>query len=527
VRELHTTPRLLLALAVTLFAFWVRLPVLRQGLWEDEATAVYVAESPTIHEFFRRQIASDYSPPLFNALLAGYGRAVGFEEVPIKALAIGLGSLACGGIALAAGEGFGLAGALLAGLFGAINPLLIGMSGEIRPYCLSALLCALLVWAIFHWRGRWRVGRAGAFDFFTATAVGVLAVSSHYAATVAVGAMGGVALGASVFGGERAFWRRVSLAITAAGAAFAPWFPIALRQHRIGLPWSANLRPSLARNLAMGKALLLFPADPAAVGFWILLGLAVCAAAAIAGSKSMRSGLRESAIAVVLLGVSIGAAFFGVGLAGTVSRYVTVPVALASILLGGLLGITGRAAHRAGPVELAVAAAGVAILAVATAALGVSAHRKEVLVARRSKSGVRDFRRSGVLAPGDLVVASPDFLAPTIWYYAPPGIRLRGFVRWNEPALADFSNYPVLWGNAGIVGRTVASIESDLRAVPSRRIVLASAMGAVNNPLPFRDRDAELRSALRARYPRVAVRDFTGLVEGVHLEVFEAPETSR
>jgi hypothetical protein len=201
---------------------------------------------------------------------------------------------------------------------------------------------------------------------------------------------------------------------------------------------------------------------------------------------------------------------------------VTVPAALGSIFLAGLLGIVARAARRAGKVESAAAAAGIVLLAVSAAVLGAARHRSETVLAARSKSGVRDMRRAGVLSPGDLVVASPDFLAPSIWYYAFPGIVLRGFVHWNEPALTDFSDYPVLWRDPRVVERTAASVASELASGRVRRVALASAMGAVNNPLPFRDRDAELRGVLRSRYRRVAVRDFAGLVEGVHLEVFEA-----
>ena len=203
--------RALLALLVTLFALWVRLPALRQGLWEDEATAVYVAESPSIHELVRRQSAIDYSPPLFNAVLAAYGRAFGFDEVPVKGLAIGIGALACGAATLAAAEIFGLFGGVLAGLFAAEHRLLIDMSAEVRPYSLAAALASLSFWCVFRFQRRKAAGQAHAWDLVLMAGVLSLAALSHYSGTVVVATIGAFAFGASISPRHRSLWLPVAL----------------------------------------------------------------------------------------------------------------------------------------------------------------------------------------------------------------------------------------------------------------------------------------------------------------------------
>ncbi len=124
---------LVIALAAAVASLMVSWPARRQGLWEDEATAVYIASSSSPGEFLRRQAAIDFSPPLFNALLALWGHLFGFGEIAVKTLAILAGALAAGAVALAAAEIFGSAGAALAGVLAVANPVLTGMSTDVRP----------------------------------------------------------------------------------------------------------------------------------------------------------------------------------------------------------------------------------------------------------------------------------------------------------------------------------------------------------------------------------------------------------
>ena len=125
--------------ALAIFAVWSRLPMVREGLWRDEAISVSVATAPGVSELLARNRVSDYNPPLFNLLLAGGTRIFGSEEIPLKVFALLLGLLAVAGATALAWELGGPVAAALTAAFGVNNPLLIEMSTEIRAYSLSAV----------------------------------------------------------------------------------------------------------------------------------------------------------------------------------------------------------------------------------------------------------------------------------------------------------------------------------------------------------------------------------------------------
>ncbi|HEY6930797.1 MAG TPA: hypothetical protein VJA66_14045, partial [Thermoanaerobaculia bacterium] len=63
---------------------WLRWPFLRNGLWRDEASSVYIARSSSLKQFIGRA-GQDYNPPLFTAVLALFVKAAGYEESAVKA----------------------------------------------------------------------------------------------------------------------------------------------------------------------------------------------------------------------------------------------------------------------------------------------------------------------------------------------------------------------------------------------------------------------------------------------------------
>ncbi len=138
--------------ALAIFAVWTRRPMLREGLWRDEAISVSIATAPGLSELLARNRVSDYNPPLFNLLLAGYTRVCGSGEMPLKVFALGLGLLALAGATALAWELGGPLAAALTAAFGVNNPLLIEMSTEIRAYSLSAFLATVSLLAVFRIR---------------------------------------------------------------------------------------------------------------------------------------------------------------------------------------------------------------------------------------------------------------------------------------------------------------------------------------------------------------------------------------
>ena len=509
-------------LAVAVFAFWVRLPVLRQGLWEDEATAVYVAESPTIHEFVRRQAAIDYSPPLFNALLAGYGRLFGFGEVSVKALAIALGALACGAVSLAAAEMFGTAAAILAGLFAAGHGLLIPMSAEVRPYSLSGALAALSLWATFRWVRRRRSGESNRIDFALLAVAFALTALSHYAGTVAVAAIGAFALAASIRKEARTTWLPVAAGALFAGLVFLPWLPIAWKQVHIGFPWAGKLRPASQRSIALYKALSLLPAMPRSASTGTIFAVSLAAASVLASWREFRAKLRDSASRVILLGLTIGATFLAVGLQAPPPRYVTIPVCVSMVLVGGAVQLVASAAASSGPWEKGAAIAAILLLAGGSIVRGARTQSGAAAAARAgvSKTVMRGFFENGLIRPGDLVIGAPDMIGPTLWYYATPGVVVRGFVHWSEPAFEEFGDYARLWPDPGVVDRCLAALDQDVERYRIRRIALAWAVGG-DGALPFKTRIDQLREGIRRRFPLVETRDFKGPGERIQIDWFE------
>jgi hypothetical protein len=512
--------RFFLAGAVTMLALWVRLPVLHQGLWEDEATAVYAAESPTIHEFFRRQTRSDSSPPLFNAVLAGYGRVFGFSEIPVKALAIGIGALAAGAIALAAAEGFGMAGGIIAGFFAIVHPLLIDMSAEVRPYSLAALTTAACLWSLFRYRRRRLEGRARAVDLALFGCLALLAAESHYSGTIMVMVVGAFAAAASLRRKWRGLWLPVAAAASCVGLVLLPWAPIAWRQMHVGLPWAPRSQTVTYLEMSVFKSSALLPASARVPGILLPLALALCFAALLA-MPDARARLRVAGSAIALPLAAAAAAFFAIGVAGPVTRYVTVPAALVTIVLGGMLGIVLTSAVDAGRLERAFAVAGVVGLLFWSGRQGVTKMKGMFADQRagRSRSLIRDLCGEGLFRGGDLVVVTPDMIGPTFWYYLPPGILLRGLVHWSEPALVDFSDYPSKWKDPRLIDDIAAALDRDLRSNPVRRILLTYAVGN-DNPLPFRTRTKELRSLLAGRFRLDSSNIYRGPADVIQIDVF-------
>ena len=287
--------------ALAAFAVWTRQPLLREGLWTDEAISVYVARSPSVGEFLARNRTSDYTPPLFNVLLAGYVRLSGSEERPLKLYALGVGFLAAAAATALAWELAGPLAAALAAAFLVNNPILIEMSTELRSYSLSAFLAATSLLVAF--RLRRRIPPAGSAGYVLLTTLLVLLVYSHIA-----GAMVAVVL----FGWGVREWRRspgnpfgrsLTLSAFTAGATFLLWLPTTWRQARIGLPWeraltfSESLRAFLFRTRDMLPIPQAFEQPVFVVGMAAIL--AVCVLLASEGPRQVATRSEPLVVCVI------------------------------------------------------------------------------------------------------------------------------------------------------------------------------------------------------------------------------------
>ncbi|RME84622.1 MAG: hypothetical protein D6775_05005 [Caldilineae bacterium] len=210
---------LLLAAALRLYALD------GQSFWADEGNSVVLAtRSPgeIVHA-----AAADIHPPGYYLLLAGWGSLVGLGEVGARSLSAVLGVLVVAGV-YRLGRMLSEPGtALLAATLTATNPFLVYYSQEARMYqmlTLTAVVAAIgLVVAVGEeGRSRWGwVLYAGA---------AVMGLYTHYAFPLHLLALNAAYLLSLLRGETRGRILPWLLGNAAAGLAFLPWLPVALRQ---------------------------------------------------------------------------------------------------------------------------------------------------------------------------------------------------------------------------------------------------------------------------------------------------------
>lgn len=496
------------------FAWWTRRPLVNEGLWTDEAISVYVASAPSTAEFLFRNRTSDYTPPLFNVVLAGYGRVAGFGETAVKNLALVFGFLAAAaGIALAAELG-GLLAAGIAAAFLVNNPILIEMSAELRAYSLSAFLAGTTLVAVFRLRRR-PVPPAPAAWILPTLAL-VLLVWSHVAGGMLAALLFLWGIDEARRFPERPFGRRLALSSLLAGGTFLAWLPTTWRQTRIGLPWERRLSPAEflhsfeARTREMLPIAQGFEHPVFVVGLALLLGAAVLAgrrAAAAIGTDSRPLAFTALAAAVIWLVLGV--------YTGQSSRYLIVPATLLAAAFAAVLARFACAAWAA-PRRIGIAAAaGVACLVAAAFVARRDFYEDRFAVARRPKSGLRTLCRARPFDAGEFLVIVPDYLAPTAWYYCGEEDRLRGYTHWRRPFLFDPARYRELWGDPAAAASAVARIEADLGPAPGAAFVLVREDDAAGLLPLYQDRVQALDAALASRFDARPLGRFPGRIESV------------
>jgi hypothetical protein len=118
------------------------------------------------------------------------------------------------------------------------------------------------------------------------------------------------------------------------------------------------------------------------------------------------------------------------------------------------------------------------------------------------------------------VVAAPEYLVPTIWYYGAQQECLRGFARWEPSLVPEFRNYRQLWTNPAAVDETLDAIQAELRSIGEKRFWIVSENSGWANPLRLQERSARLVAAAAARFDQVAAREYPGYFEPVIVTEF-------
>lgn len=491
--------------------------MVREGLWRDEAISVYAAAAPSVGELLARNRISDYTPPLFNALLAGYSRVAGAGETSLKLFALALGLLNAAAATALAWELAGpMAGALTAA-FAANNPILLEMSTELRAYSLSAFLCCASLWTIFRLRRR---GFTEPRHLVLVAALLTLLEYAHLAGIVVAAVLGAWGLLAWRRKPSDPFGRRLTASALAAGAAFLPWLPIAWEQFRGGIPWDARLPIGERFASLIHRSREVLPIPEGFRGPWLFVALGALGVLAVVESSAARAGLRALAERLAVAACAGGAVWLTLGLFSTHMRYLTIPAALAAALsavLAASLFEAGLEDRRR-----VLAWTGAAALAAAAFASRAPLYRERFANAPRSKSGVRDLCASRPFAAGELVVAAPDYFAPTLWYYCGSGESLRGFVNWTNPELFDPRTYAAAWNDPGAAEGAASRIDEALRASRAGRFALVYDESSAGPPLSYGRLVGELRARLAREYRPRPLGRFPGRLESVEAEELSA-----
>jgi len=493
--------------------------MMREGLWTDEAISVFVATASSPSEFLVRNRTSDYTPPLFNAILAAYTRLAGTEEMPLKALAMTLGLLALGaGVALAWEVG-GPVAAVLAAAFLVNNPILIDMSAELRAYSLSALLASVGLLQAFrlHRRGR----AAGPAGFVGLAVILTLLIYSHVAGGIVVAVLLAWGILEWLRRREDSFGRRLASSAIASCAAYLFWLPTTLRQARIGLPWEKKLTFPEWFHVSVLRTDEALPIPQAFGQPLFVIGIAAVLAVAVLLGPRVRNRLRGRSEPLVVLAIAAAAVWVVLGLyTRQSSRYLIIPAVFVAVVFASVLARVLEAAKEARPGVRAAAVFALAALVVSSFLARKDMYEGRFEVAARPKSGVRSLCRARLFEPGELAIVVPDYLAPIAWYYCGRDERLRGFVRWEQPYLFDPSRNRELWRDPSAASKAVSRIEEELRSENrSRFTVLLEETPAGLLPL-FEKRVDELMSELERNYDTKAVKRFPGRLDSARAIVW-------
>ena len=512
-------------LALLAFSVWSRWPLVVEGMWRDEAAAVYVARSPSVSEFLQRQKAIEYHPPLFNAILALYGGVFGFGEEGLKYFAFGLGLLAIGGIAALAGELFGESAALLASVVAVNNPILVNLSAELRPYSLSialATLCLLVVnrirrAAANHLCHRW-LGAALAVSL-------TLLASSHIAGALVVFAIGSIGLLSVSRRSSRTFGKTLLGAVMPAAILFSLWLPVTWSQFRAGLPYEMRLSLAARWDFLMARVLQVPPAFGGGLAFLAMAGIAL---GAVLAKDDLKKRLRLGAFGFLLPVFVATSVILSLGLFSRTNRYLAIPAGLFAVTVGGLLDAVHRSARTSrGYVGVLC---GISILVLlAGSFVGQAAFYRELQRSARKgvpKSGIRSMCHQRLLVEKELVIAAPDYLATTLWYYCGPKFTIRGIALWQDALLLDWREYGRIWASPEAVPRAVDRLERLIvsQGLAARFLLVSDSSPARGTTLRFPARIKALRNVLASRYHSIGEVRYGGRIEKVEVTEFVLKE---
>ena len=494
----------------------LRLPLLRLGLWRDEASTYFDVVPATLGAMIHTVATCELNPPGFFLIMRQWVHVFGAGDVAFKvpALLFGL-SMIPAAYLLGSTAGSRATGLIAAG-FATFAPQAVYFSQEARPYSLAALLCCCTGVAFLKaLRGRcalrdlaWFVVWASLFVYVQYTGLLVVVALAIAAAGIALRRESGVR------------WIPLGLAFAAIGLLFAPWLPTFLVHLRTGTPWAQSVPFAQMGALLVHNVLYTIPL--AGVPRSLLLAGVLAGAIAMIATHSRASTDRVAhapilllVVVAVLIGLETALSFGG--------RYLFPLAPLAWVLYAQFaLGLWHRmnrvALHSVLRVALRVSVTGLVAWSLVVPGVKRALSRDPL-----PKSGIRSLAADLDRSPlqSTVLVVAPDYLGPTFGYY---GARSQtapfyGFARWDRPQLFTPGDYAAIWNNPAIVFYTERRIhEEAVLGARSLALVWEDAPARLGR-MPF-GKTQELVAALSRTYALRKQVTYRGTQESVTLSVF-------
>ncbi|MDX6666169.1 MAG: mannosyltransferase [Solirubrobacteraceae bacterium] len=370
-----------------------------QSFWLDEAFTERLLRH-SFGDMLNVLPDSESTPPLYYVLAWPWARIFGFGEAGLRSLSALAGTLTVLAGWAAARRLAGPAAALATAAVLAVHPLLVWFSQEARAYALATLFAALSLWcwAALVQRGgrRWWIGWAAA---------SAAALATHYFAAFLVA-------------GEAAYllWRApdrraVLLACAPVAAVGAALAPLALAQRRTGNTAYISEEGLGRRLVQVPKQLLVGYASPGQAVTAVLAVLLVAVALNALRRRDAPAGGRR-ALALAAFAILVPAALAVVGLDYFNGRNVLMALPALAVAIGAGLTTLRR--------PLAVSALAVLLLVVTVLDATDTRYQREDWRGAARALGPEHGARIVVATPSSADIALAPYL-PTVTRLAPTG----------------------------------------------------------------------------------------------------------
>ncbi|HTV72912.1 MAG TPA: glycosyltransferase family 39 protein [Candidatus Acidoferrales bacterium] len=505
--------------AITLLGTVLRLAPLRNGLWRDDAVSYFDILPHSVREVLARVAYSELNPPLFFLVEHLWAARFGYGEIALKMPSFLCSVAAIPALYFVARGALSRGGALGAAALLALSPGVAFYAGEVRPYAMASLFLLLSLGSFLRW-----LTTGGRRCLCAAALCAALGIWTQYTLLLFLAAL---AL-ATLLMRDR-FRFAASDALAALGAvvlSFVPWFGVFALHARTGEPWyTPMIWFDRVRTIfdTLGETAP-FAGWPALMHTEIFSALcsAVILSAAIILFLRVRRTPDPHDLPLTFLSLVFVFSLCAVAAIGYPGGRYFAPFApigcviYAALLQRAYVAMTHRWRSSTSALRWATG-----IVAVTLAVGNIAA---EAQANAEAKSGIRELvhRNAALFTERSIILASPDFGAPTLAYYLRgTSVPVYGFARWEHPEDFRVPDYTAVWSDPGVIDRTMRRLAL-MRRQGYKRLVLVRPLGLAygSGTVPF-EKEIELGRRLALHYRSLGTTGFFGRVERATLTVVD------